>query len=182
MMEMAARARTSTGNHYSAVERALYSCLPALKRQRVLVGGTDSVQLAFSLKSRHKALSIVVVDKSRAQLLKALDLANRKGLPMRFMEGPCDQLPFSNEAFDIVVSGKPLTTRSNVKGIQALNEYYRVLRKSGHVVVIAKAAKHNFSFTMEGAGFENVTESRNGLLHVFSGTKIKPEQMLSQPG
>lgn len=180
---MAAAGRVHAGSkHYSAEERALYDSLPELKRQRVLVGGADSMRLALSLKARYPHLSVTVVDKSQPQLMKALDLANREGQPMKFIGGSCDQLPFGDESFDIVVSGKPLTIRGNEKSIEAMNEFYRVLRKSGHVVVIAKASRRNFIHTMEGSGFENVGERKYGSLHVFSGTKIELEQMLSQPG
>ncbi len=179
---MAAGARKPDGGHYSAAERTLYDSLPVLKRQRVLFGGADLIRLAFSLKSKHKDLSIVIVDKSRAMLTKTLALANRRGLPMRFTEGLCEELPFPDESFDIAVSAKPLTFRYNIRSARTMAEFYRVLRKSGHVVLIAKAAKRGFKFTMEGAGFENVKESKSGSLHAFSGTKIEPEQMLSQPG
>ena len=166
----------------TALERVIYASLPSLKRQRLLALGCSSMQLLIAMKRRYPLLWITVLSGSQAALNKALGLANRKGVVMRFMEGSTSELPFEDESFNILIGCMPLVPNDPIKRSETLMEFYRVLRRSGHVVITSASRKRDFEFALEGSGFEQVKVQKTARVYVYTAIKVEPEQLLSQPG
>jgi ubiquinone/menaquinone biosynthesis C-methylase UbiE len=164
------------------LERMIYESLPKLKRQRLLALGCSNMQLLFAMKRRYPLLWITVLSESQAKLTKALALANRNRIVMRFIEGSTNELPLEDESFNIIVGCMPLVPSNPEKRAKMLSELYRVLRKSGHVVVTSASMKREFKFALEGSGFEQVKVQKAVRLYVYTAVKVEPEQLLSQPG
>jgi ubiquinone/menaquinone biosynthesis C-methylase UbiE len=107
-----------------------------LKSGKVLDIGTGSGRLAIELaKTRHTNFKIVGLDISENMLLQARENALQAGVQTKidFVFGTASRLPFSDGAFDLVVSYASLHHWFDPAGV--FREAQRVCSKSGLVVI-----------------------------------------------
>ncbi|ENN96553.1 type 11 methyltransferase [Methanocaldococcus villosus KIN24-T80] len=102
------------------------------KKLRILDVGTGTGFLAILL--AELGYEVVGIDLSERMLEKAKNKANKKGLDIEFMIADAENLPFNDEEFDAVINRHLLWTLPNPH--RAINEWSRVVRKGGKVVVI----------------------------------------------
>lgn len=77
---------------------------------------------------------VVGVDAAEAMLAEAKAKAEREQLLVRFQQADAEQLPFGENAFDLVLERHVIWTLPNPSG--ALAEWMRVLRPGGRLVLI----------------------------------------------
>ena len=73
------------------------------------------------------------LDFSRAMLEEAQERARRHGLPVEFVRGDAEGLPFKSESFDVVTNRIVIWSLSN-PGV-AVREWARVLKPGGRIVL-----------------------------------------------
>ncbi len=107
--------------------------------QRVLdIGcGTAVMGLLFA----EMGHQVTGVDLSEAMLAKAREKADAQNLPIELRTGDAEHLPFSNGSFDVVVNRHLVWTLPHPE--IALEEWNRVLKKGGVVLIIEGIWKDN---------------------------------------
>jgi len=100
------------------------------RRMRILDIGTGTGFIALILAGLGH--DVIGIDLSREMINVARRKAN--GLKIRFVIGDAEDLPFRDESFDAVVCRHVIWTLPNPK--RAIEEWYRVLRDGGKVVII----------------------------------------------
>jgi len=100
--------------------------------QRVLdVGcGTGVIGLLFA-EMGHR---VTGVDLSEAMMAKAREKASAQNLSIELRTGDAEHLPFDDGSFDVVVNRHLLWTLPHPE--TALNEWYRVLKKGGIMLIV----------------------------------------------
>jgi ubiquinone/menaquinone biosynthesis C-methylase UbiE len=88
-------------------------------------GGHTAIRLAKA------GAAVTVVDITREMLADAVDLAHEQGFVLTPVEGPAEQLPFSDGEFDIVTCRRAAHHFRDVE--QFLCEAYRVLKPQGRL-------------------------------------------------
>jgi ubiquinone/menaquinone biosynthesis C-methylase UbiE len=112
----------------AGAERALLrAASEAIRRDaRVLDAGAGTGQVARRLHGINPDAQFTLLDISAAMLGRAIDV------PGRHVVGSVTELPFPDEAFDLVVSGWVLETLDDPA--RALEEFARVLAPGGRIV------------------------------------------------
>jgi ubiquinone/menaquinone biosynthesis C-methylase UbiE len=107
--------------------------------QRVLdIGcGTAVMGLLFA----EMGHQVTGVDLSEAMIAKAREKADAQNLPIELRTGDAEHLPFSNGSFDVVVNRHLVWTLPHPE--IALEEWNRVLKKGGVVLIIEGIWKDN---------------------------------------
>lgn len=92
--------------------------------------GTTTIHIA-----RTYGCKVVAVDLHRPSLEKAKENVKKAGLEdqIEILVGDARNLPFSDGTFDAVINEAMLTMLPNKGKQQALQEYYRVLKKGGRL-------------------------------------------------
>jgi SAM-dependent methyltransferase len=106
----------------------------------VLDAGCGTGFLSFELAARgHRVTGI---DFAPAMLAEARGKAAALGAPVRFEEADAEQLPFPSGSFDFAISRHVLWTLPHPEA--AIDEWVRVLRPGGHLVVLDGQFDPNF--------------------------------------
>ncbi len=116
----------------AAWDRILDLVLPGRGMMEALDVGSGTGFLSFELASRgHR---VVGVDFAPAMIAEARRKAAASGVSIRFEEADAERLPFPPESFDLLMSRHLLWTLPHPEA--ALDEWIRVLRSGGRLVVV----------------------------------------------
>lgn len=116
----------------AAWDRILDLVLPPAGPLDALDAGSGTGFLALELAARgHRVTGI---DFAPSMVARAQEKAAALGLPARFDQGDAENLPYPDGSFDLVISRHVLWTLPHPE--QALDEWRRVLRPGGRLVVI----------------------------------------------
>jgi len=88
-----------------------------------------------ALRAARAGADVVGIDISADQLAKAREAASREGLEIRFDEGDCQELPYADAEFDVVVSAFGAIFALDHE--QAAAELARVCRHGGRLALTA---------------------------------------------
>ncbi len=103
--------------------------------QRVLDLGCGTGTLALAIKQRQPAAHVVGLDIDPRVLTRARGKAARAGARVALTRGTAVALPYTDAAFDHVVSSLVLHHLTTAAKRRALSEAYRVLRPGGAVLI-----------------------------------------------
>jgi ubiquinone/menaquinone biosynthesis C-methylase UbiE len=121
-----------TAAERAAWDRILDLVLAGRAPLDVLDAGCGTGFLSFELASRgHR---VTGVDFAPAMIAEARRKAAERGIAVRFEEGDAEQLSFAPASFDLVISRHVLWTLPHPEA--AIDEWIRVLRKGGRLVVV----------------------------------------------
>jgi len=121
-----------TAAERAAWNRILDLVLPGRSPLDALDAGCGTGFLSFELASRgHR---VTGVDFAPAMIAEARRKAAERNAAIRFEEGDAEQLPFGAASFDLVISRHVLWTLPHPEA--AIDEWMRVLRKGGRLVVV----------------------------------------------
>lgn len=118
----------------------------------VLDAGTGTGRNA--LKLAQPGIHVTAIDNSPEMLATAREKANRSGLEIEFHQVSLkSQLPFDDEAFDLVLCSLVLTHISNLTTL--IKEFHRVCCEGGHIVITdfhPESLVHGWRTTFENNG------------------------------
>lgn len=122
----------------AAAEQALIDDLRAVLRPgaRVLDAGCGTGALARQALRIQPTGQLTLLDQSSGMLAEAADV------PGEHVVGSVLQLPFSDDSFDVVVSGWVIETVPDP--MAAVQEYLRVINPAGHVLYTFCSLPHGF--------------------------------------
>lgn len=124
----------------AAWDRIFDLVLAGRGRLEALDAGCGTGFLSFELAARgHRVTGI---DFAPAMLAEARRKAAQSGAAVRFEEGDVEKLPFAPESFDLAISRHVLWTLPHPEA--AIDEWIRVLRSGGRLVVIDGRFNPNF--------------------------------------
>ena len=121
-----------TAAERAAWDRILDLVLPGRGPLDALDAGCGTGFLSFELASR--GYRVTGVDFAPAMIAEARRKAAERGAAVTFEEGDAEQLPFAPARFDLVISRHVLWTLPHPEA--AIDEWIRVLRKGGRLVVV----------------------------------------------
>lgn len=101
------------------------------KDLRALDVGTGPGQLAFYLAKA--GFKVTGLDISPGMIEQARQTAIREGLSCDFRTGDAEQLPFEDNAFDVIVTRNLVWTLPNPQA--AIQEWHRVLKPGGRIII-----------------------------------------------
>jgi len=87
----------------------------------------------FTLEAAHLGARIIGVDSSPEMLAAAASKARDTDLPISFLKGNIEELPFSSESLDLVLAITSLCFAGRPEAV--INESYRVLKPGGRMVI-----------------------------------------------
>ena len=109
--------------------RLLFSLLPQRELTILDIGcGTGKSTEPLLLEAGKRKVSVVGVDPDEAMLREARLSAKKKNLPIEYIKGTAEALPFQEEKFDFVISGTAFHWFGNKK---AIKEIKTSLKKHG---------------------------------------------------
>jgi ubiquinone/menaquinone biosynthesis C-methylase UbiE len=121
-----------TAAEHAAWDRIFGLVLPGTGALDALDVGSGTGFLSLELAARgHR---VTGVDFAPAMIARAEHKAAERGRTIRFEQGDAEQLPFAPASFDLVISRHVLWTLPHP--VAAVDEWIRVLRPSGRLVVI----------------------------------------------
>lgn len=126
------------------------------------------------------------IDFAEKMLEIGREKADKLKLPVTFFQGECENLPFENNAFDVVVNCRVMWTLTDP--VRALKEWNRVLKPGGKLISFMRMMKvdsgEKGSFYGEGialplanAGRDEYVETYRSAGYLDIVTKELPEQM-----
>lgn len=110
--------------------RELDLLLPRKKGLKILDIGTGTGFLCFIL--AQEGHQMTGVDMTPKMIQEGKNLAHHLNLPVEFYVMDAENLQFSDESFDVIVTRNVTWTLPNLN--QAYKEWYRVLKKSGMLI------------------------------------------------
>lgn len=106
----------------------------ANKPQRILDVATGTADLAIALKKAAPSAEVIGVDFAENMLAVGRDKAQKQGVHVHLETGDGMHLPYADASFDVVTIAYGLRNFSDYgKGLQ---EFYRVLKPEGRLVVL----------------------------------------------
>lgn len=112
------------------------------------------------LKNRVKIENIVGVDPS----VKMMEVGKAKFSQFDFLKAEATKLPFSNESVDIISISYGI--RNVLKRKEALEEFYRVLKPNGHVVILefTKSEKSGLLYSLRDFYMKHILPFIGGII------------------
>ncbi|MBB6453756.1 ubiquinone/menaquinone biosynthesis C-methylase UbiE [Salirhabdus euzebyi] len=108
----------------------------------VLDVGCGTGQSAYYIANRY-GCQTYALDKNSTMIQKAKSrLMNNQSLPLTFLQGNAEILPFSDNTFDFIFS-ESVTSFTNYE--LSLNEYARVLKPSGTLILVEMTKRQHLS-------------------------------------
>lgn len=125
--------RIETHRRYSTAPIQLadwaLALLPISGREVVLDAGCGSGYFLSLLAKKLTRGRAVALDLSWGVMQKAIETAQQEGLPITFLVGDVEELPFAAKAFDMVMANHMLYHVLDIS--RAIGELYRILKKGG---------------------------------------------------
>lgn len=139
----------------------------------VLEIGPGPGYVGLELAKRLRPKSLTGCEISPAMIRVAKKNSEEYGIPARYVQGNCMEMPFADESFDSVISNGSLHEWENP--IRAFNEIHRVLRAGGrYCITDLRRDVHPLKKLMVYAS-TSPKEMRPGLISSLNSAYILPE-------
>ncbi len=116
------------------VRRKMVQLLEVKEGEEVLELGCGTARLSQFLLKQEKALELFALDLSPSMLSRACQNLAREKVSLILADA--SQLPFAEQCFDHIITSLSLHEMPTSARLRAIQECYRVLRKSGRLTVI----------------------------------------------
>lgn len=125
--------RIETHSRYSTAPIQLadwaLALLPISGQEVVLDAGCGSGYFLLPLAKKLTRGQAMALDLSGGVMQKAIETAQQEGLPITFLAGDVEELPFADRTFDMVMANHMLYHAPDIP--RAIGELYRILKKGG---------------------------------------------------
>lgn len=125
--------RIETHRRYSTAPMQLadwaLALLPTSGQEVIFDAGCGSGNFLLPLAKKVTRGRAVALDLSRGVMQEAIETAQQEGLPITFLVGDAEELPFADKTFDMVMANHMLYHVPDIP--RAIGELYRTLKKDG---------------------------------------------------
>lgn len=144
-----------------------------LSSQKILDAGCGTGPVSRIIKKNHPETVVIGIDKEAKSIKAARRKAKHAHLRIRYFIGSLDNIPLGDGTVDVVVAAIVLHHMPAKIRIKALQEFHRILKKNGNLVILeGKGLVRNLTSMMQDGGFRDVQKKGFGdIRRIYTGTK-----------